>query len=251
MAGLGFAPLVEANLTATQAYEILELFGVSQVVRSIRYLRVESQRDREIMGLDESFTSPARRGAEAFATNNRYVGMVLRREFEEARAYAAAYPDDQLVPLPAISGQRPVGAAVLRIPTDPEGPLEYGQLDLDHGEALVVVATPQCGFCEQAIQVIAGDPVLREALAGAHWIAPPEDLLAYPDISEWNRRYEFAQISVAFDAGGFGEIELVQTPVFYRVRDGKVVDRVVGWDKAKQPAALKQFLTRRSSDASE
>lgn len=250
LAGFSFAPLVEANLTATQAYEILELFGVSRFARSIRYLRVESPRDRDIMGLDASFTSPVRRGAEASATNDRYVEMVLRREFAEARAYAAAHPDDQLVPLPEISGQPPASAAVLRIPTDPRGPLEYERLNLDHGETLVIVATPHCGFCEQAIQVIAANPDLQEALAGAHWIVPPEDLLAYPDISEWNRRYAFAQLSVAYDAGGFSEIELDQTPVFYRLRDGKVMDRVVGWDKTKQPAALKQFLTRHSSGAS-
>lgn len=95
---------------------------------------------------------------------------------------------------------------------------------------IIVVSAAACGFSRAAMEVITKDPELgpvftREAL----WLSPPDQLRP----SDYQRGYAAAHpeavIRIAHTHAQWPMLDAWNTPNFYFLRDGAVVERVESW----------------------
>ena len=158
--------------------------------------------------------------------------LLLSRHFEYARQYAAAHPNANLPAMPQLFdtlGTSATSPSVWRMNADGTT-LVRTLVDLSPVQILV---TAGCHFSEDAAEDISNDAVLGPVFAKhAHWLVLPlgeEDLDA---VRAWNRRFPAAPATLLYDRD---EWDLLPSgwamPTFFIIREGKVVDRIVGWPR--------------------
>lgn len=158
--------------------------------------------------------------------------LLLSRNFEQARQYAAARPIADLPPLPRLIdtlGTATSSPSVWRMDAD-GATLTRTLVDLAPVQILI---TAGCHFSEDAAEDISADAVLGPVFAEhATWLVLPpgrEDLDA---VRAWNRHFPAAPATLLYDRD---EWELLPSgwamPTFFVIRDGKVMDRIVGWPR--------------------
>lgn len=176
-----------------------------------------------------------------------YDGLLLARRFDEATGFVAAHPLAGLPAVPAIVdavGTQASGPTVWRISAD-GATLVRTPFDT---AGTTIFVTAGCHFSVDAAEDITRDPLLGPVFARhAHWLMLPpgrEDLDA---VRDWNRRFPAAQAELIHTSEEWTLLPADwPMPGFYIVRDGKVVEHIVGWqrDPADNRKPLIDALTR-------
>nr|WP_298126527.1 hypothetical protein [uncultured Pseudoxanthomonas sp.] len=175
-----------------------------------------------------------------------YRGWVVTRRFEQANALARAHPALQLPvlpPVPAIDDAA-AGQLVVWRPADAAESLFAQAVDQDALTRVVVLSHPRCGFSQRAIAAIEADPALSARLHDALWLAPPNGSLDLADIQAWNRVHPGARLSYAVAMRDWPQFDSWATPVFYFMREGRVVATVTGWPKEGRARELHQAFAQ-------
>ncbi|QNN46401.1 calcineurin-like phosphoesterase C-terminal domain-containing protein [Thermomonas brevis] len=170
-----------------------------------------------------------------------YDALLLARRFDEAARHAAAHPQAGLPMMPAIVnafGTHASGPTVWRSSAD-GATLTRTLLDT---RGTTILVTAGCHFSADAAEDIGRDPLLGPVFAAhAHWLMLPpgrEDLDA---VRDWNRRFPAAQAELIHASEEWPQLPADwPMPGFFIVRDGKVVERIVGWPR--DPADNRQPL---------
>jgi hypothetical protein len=172
-----------------------------------------------------------------------YKAYVRHRAFDDAYVFARLHPGLDVPTLPklkdAVVG---TGPSVISIERDESTSLRVRPVRLDEMAQIVVVSSAMCKFSQAAIEDIEGDAELARVLSDALWIAPPDDFLEYDAIMRWNSLHENAQMAVAYSQKEFIKLDMSQTPVFYFMKDGKVINRLVGWRSKENLAELAAYV---------
>jgi hypothetical protein len=119
-------------------------------------------------------------------------------------------------------------------------------LDLT-GTRLVVTASHGCGFSRTAAADIAADPVLGPAFARrATWLMLPPGAEGIDGAIAWNRLFPQAPPRLMYGRDAWPHFADWRTPVFHVLRDGRIVDALVGWprDDGTAREALIDMLRR-------
>lgn len=113
-------------------------------------------------------------------------------------------------------------------------------VDIARGIKVVAHVHPNCGFSRKAMKAFTSNQALKSKLAQRTlWVAGQWATSDLDAIVEWNEKHPATEIEIAYrndDWPGF--VAFVRTPVFYVLRDGKLVDRLVGWTGPEQGKAL-------------
>ena len=175
-----------------------------------------------------------------------YRGWVVTRRFEQANALARAHPALQLPVLPPVpmAGSAAAGQVVVWRPADDAETLSAQTVDLDVPTRVVVLSHPRCGFSQRAIAAIEADPALSARLHDALWLAPPNGSLDLADVQAWNRVHPGARLSYAVAMHDWPQFDSWATPVFYFMREGRVVATVTGWPKEGRARELHQAFAQ-------
>lgn len=155
--------------------------------------------------------------------------FILTRQFDRAKALQSTLEDarglsvPQVVDAPTLDRARPSVLLVEErklIRKNPELGTAY----------VVIVAHPLCHFTQNASKAISSDPRLGAEL-GTHalWLVPPERGLRMSLFEEWNAAHPNQQMMLAYDVAEWPQIASWSTPTFYFFRNGKLVEKVVGW----------------------
>jgi hypothetical protein len=169
-----------------------------------------------------------------------YGALYQARRFPEMAKFAATHADLGLSP--AIEATEPVSPdqlhGLLNVISDHS--VRPSVADLTHGTSLVVISNPGCHFTQYAVAAIEHDDDLK-AIMSEHsvWIAPPDRNIDLNAFVSWNAAHPVARISLADSKVSWPEVDLWQTPVFLYFKDGKLVDRVIGWPKEGNAVAVK------------
>lgn len=160
-----------------------------------------------------------------------YRAWVVTRRFDDANALARSHPGLQLQALPPVPTADDPGAGrvVVWRPAAAAAALSAQVVEQDVPTRVVVLSHPRCGFSQRAIAAIEADPVLSARLGDALWLAPPNGSLDLHDIQVWNRAHPGARLSYAVAMGDWPQFDSWATPVFYFMREGRVVATVTGW----------------------
>jgi len=113
----------------------------------------------------------------------------------------------------------------------------------DASAQVLVVGHPLCHFSQNAVRDIFADPQLGGVFAEhAHWLAPQDQRLKVELFQQWNRDHPQAAMSIAYKQSEWPLLDEWATPIFYFLRDGSVIAKVVGWPAEGRRDELRSAL---------
>jgi hypothetical protein len=173
-----------------------------------------------------------------------YASLIEIRYFGQARAFAKLHPRALTEAVPVVTDDHTrKGPTALFIEAG-GSKLERRSVDLRNGR-IVVVSSPLCHFSQRAIRSIENDAGLRPLFHdNAVWVVPPDQSTPFTTVAKWNHLHPHESMAVAYRREEWPMIDLWETPVFYFLRDGRVVSKVVGWPIAGRKAEIRRSLQR-------
>lgn len=95
---------------------------------------------------------------------------------------------------------------------------------LSFGKQTQIIAIGGCHFADDAMRDIDADPELQRAFANARWLLPQEATGSLD-------RTRDSRLVAVYRRDEYPMTDEWSSPVFYFLRDGAVVHKVVGWPK--------------------
>lgn len=174
-----------------------------------------------------------------------YERFVASRQWAKARELAASFPSKERE-LPEIVEPASVpldGPAVYDVSPDGKR-LTLEAVDLVSHPLVVAVVNPGCHFSVDADAAIAADPMLSEALErNALNVYAAAFTLDADEIAETNRSGK-RRVKILYKPSGWKGLDFRNTPHFYFLRDGKVVDEILGINPAAFIGELKRGIAK-------
>lgn len=178
-----------------------------------------------------------------------YDALLVAHRADEARALLAAHPEAGRSRPPSMrafsrirSGQPSLWVIT---PDARTRELVRFRFNLRAPAQVIVLASTGCHFSASAARDIEADPLLRELFREyGQWVAPPDEVTAYDAVREWNQAHPALRLGIAYDNASLPMVERVETPVFYFLDHGAVVDTVVGWPPGGNLDAIRRGLRR-------
>ncbi len=169
-----------------------------------------------------------------------YRMLVAVRDLAGARRLAAQSPAGELEALPAVrTDPEPGRGPSVWVPGDEPNEVVQRRVDLEAGPRIVVVSHPSCHFSRNAVSAIASDDVLGPVFRShATWIAPQSGTLDLPVLQRWNREHRDFKVALVVRQTEWTFVDYWNTPTFYFLKDGAVVQKVIGWPKEGQREEL-------------
>ena len=172
-----------------------------------------------------------------------YSALVESRLFDGARAFAKLHRLASVEAVPDVVENAGRKRPTVLLVTEGGKKLVRRAVDIEHGRLIVVISSPLCHFCQRAIRSIESDAVLRPLIRNhALWIVPPDQSTPFATVARWNRLHPSEQMSYVYRREEWPMVERWETPVFYFLKDGRVVSTVRGWPDAGRKAELRRSL---------
>ena len=110
---------------------------------------------------------------------------------------------------------------------------------------IVIVAHPLCHFTQNAVHYIEQHPGLQRVFAEhSLWVVPPDRKLDTTVVQQWNNHHPALPMSFAYNRFAWPHFDAWDTPVFYFLRDGNLVDTIAGWPTGGHAKDLNDALAR-------
>jgi hypothetical protein len=173
-----------------------------------------------------------------------YASLIEIRYFAQAQAFAKLYPRALTEAVPVVADDRTRQGPTALLVEAGGSKLVRRSVDFRNRQ-IVVVSSPLCHFSQRAIRSIESDADLRPLFHDhAVWVVPPDQSTPFTTVAQWNRLHPHESMAVAYRREEWPMIDLWETPVFYFLRDGRVVSKVVGWPIAGRKAEIRRSLKR-------
>lgn len=173
-----------------------------------------------------------------------YASLIEIRYFGQARAFAKLHSRALTEAVSVVTDDRTRQGPTALLVEAGGSRLERRSLDLRNA-GIVVVSSPLCHFSQRAIRSIESDADLRPLFHDhAVWVVPPDQSTPFATVAKWNRVHPHESMAVAYRREEWPMIDLWETPVFYFLREGRVVSKVVGWPIAGRKAEIRRSLKR-------
>jgi hypothetical protein len=172
----------------------------------------------------------ARGAAMRFHDLSLHRALLWHRRFEDAAALAEKtgldVPRFHARPLATMP---PGTASAWAVAQDGLG-IEQRALRLDGEPRIVMLAQPHCGFSQRAMAAILRSPEASDLFArNASILVPPKSGFDLAAVHRWNMAQPRLAMAFANAESEWPGFTLWETPVFYFIRNDKVVARRVGW----------------------
>lgn len=181
-----------------------------------------------------------RRGLAESAETRRVFNLLLAaRRFETAKRFASQHPEANLPDLPSFedTGAAAGTPTLWEFSANGAG-LKRQALDLAPAQ---IIVTAGCHFSADAAEDISVDPVLGPVFRRhARWLSLAPGREDLDSLQEWNRKFPEAPMTPIYDRAEWSIFPIWRMPVFHIVRDGKIVESVVGW--SRNPAGNREPL---------
>jgi len=190
----------------------------------------------------------ARRGVDTRRTLDDTVLHVLiaAREFGQARAFIA--PHSHLAPNAVPQVVDTLGAAFAgRSVFDYDRAshtLTRKDLPVAAGTELVMVVDAHCQPSRRALEALRNDAALRARLqqAGLTITVPPAAPIPFGLVADWNAANPALPMHIPFSHREWASVNVRSVPVFFLLKNGRVVDEVRGWPPEGNANALRALL---------
>lgn len=236
-----FAPLqAEARLSALGDHDLELLFRGAVLAFGI------SHQPAHLADMRRDFDELQRRHrVDRPHAGDLYDALLAAHRTEEARALLGMHASIERRPPPQMRslGRIRPGQPSLWITTP--GPrareLVRVRFNIRARAQVIVLASTGCHFSTAAARDIEADAQLSSLFHDyGQWVAPPSEITAFDAVREWNRLHPDLRLGIAFDGDALPMVARAETPVFYFLDHGMVVDMVVGWPDGGNLDALRR-----------
>ena len=107
-----------------------------------------------------------------------------------------------------------------------------------NGTYILVVTHPQCQFAARSVADIEANAQLAAIFSHSTWVTSAERLTDLAAYRRWNHDHPDFPISIVYRPTEWREVTAWDSPTFLFIRDGKVVERVVGWPSGGRATEL-------------
>ncbi len=175
--------------------------------------------------------------------------LLISHRTDEARALLVAHPSIERSPPPLMRSFNRIrnGQPSLWIvtPGTRKRELIRFRFNIRVPAQVIVLASTDCHFSANAARDIEADPLLRDLFREyAQWVAPPSEVTAFDAVRDWNQAHPALRLGIAYDNAALPMVERFETPTFYFLDHGTVIDTVVGWPPAGNLDAIRRGLRR-------
>jgi len=162
-----------------------------------------------------------------------YNLLIMCRMLDEAQMFYQKYKKFELLPLPKIKKLKSnTGVFFYSIDTEQENTFIQESFVLSNKTQIIVVAHPNCHFCQRAANEIEKNKnLLSFFLNNSLWITPVDSTFEYDILFKWNNLYPSMELHYTHHEDDFPMLELRSTPIFYFLKNKKVIDKITGWPK--------------------
>lgn len=184
------------------------------------------------------------RGGLSPAQVNRLYGAYVRvRMFAEAERLVRAHRPQAPSPFPAISKDISFNAALPAVVKLQEEGLLITNIRPDSALRIVVTVGPYCAPSQRALRDISNDSALsayfrRHAL----WLLPVDSDLHVDHLKRYSELAAVGNVGVAYDRTSWPLVDSWSTPIFYFLRDGRVISKVQGWPKGGRVEEVRRAI---------
>lgn len=202
--------------------------------------------DQHVADLRLDFMELSRRNAQTQEqTSTVYSALYQARKFSELNKFFSEHAASGLPPPPHVSTiSDSMEHSILRVSPD-HNRLVRSHADLDIGSHILVIGHPLCHFTQNAAKAIDKNLALKRIFKkDSVWVSPPDRNLDLSPFQEWNKKHPEFAMSIGFAKSSWPEVKVWQTPTFIFMKDGKVVDEVIGWPNEGNMDALDAGLTK-------
>ena len=206
---------------------------VSIRLRAARLTAFYARQDWVLERLLAVVEEALRRGlADSGELNNLFTAYQAAGRYQAARRLRTDFPDADLPQVPEIVPAPASGAEGARKVWHVDGEanrLRGDWLALEEVK-LLIVTSPGCGFCRSAARELSADEVLGSLMQShAVWLAERSMNNTFRSIAHWNEHYPHSPTLLIDDPVDWPIDDFESTPRFHFVRDGEIVDTLVGW----------------------
>lgn len=108
---------------------------------------------------------------------------------------------------------------------------------------VLVLASADCPFSRDAATAIEAEIPLRKIFRdSAQWVAADDEITTFDAIQAWNTTYPASRMGIIHDNAELPMVQRIDTPTFYFLDHGRVVDTVVGWPEGGNIEAIRRGL---------
>ena len=185
--------------------------------------------------------------AQARHFNQVFDSFIRARMFSEAEQLLTHHPIPAQEPLPEFVVLPGVSDGVPSewVFSESARLVERRPVNLNLDWQIIVVSHPQCHFSSAAMTAITGDAKLQQQLAGRiKWVSPQDSNFSFSEFQGWNRHHPQAQMTAVHRAAEWPLGNFSATPIFYFLRNGKVVEELGGWPAEGNKKAFTEALGR-------
>jgi len=202
-------------------------------LRAVQMAAFHDQPDWVLARLRAAVAQAHARGlAGADAVRDLLAAYQAADRYEEAREVRAEYAGLDLpdVPRRVPPAEAPTTDARLVWRAEQSSGRMVGEWQRLAGAQLLVVTSPACGFCREAVQALLSDetlaPLMRER---ALWLAQAHMNNRFDALAAWNERHPDAPTLLVDDPRAWPVASFASTPRFHFLRDGEIVHTLAGW----------------------
>ena len=185
-----------------------------------------------------------RRGIAREANDEKvYAALLESRLFDKARAFGRQHRLASVETVPDVEDHVVRKGPTTLLVRDGGKKLIRESVDLGKGRLVIVISSPLCHFSQRATRSIEGDAFLRPLIRDhSLWIVPPDQSTPFATVATWNRLHPHEQMAYVYRREEWPMVERWETPVFYFLKDGRVVSKVRGWPRAGRKAEIRRSL---------
>lgn len=170
--------------------------------------------------------------------------LVGSRLFGEARAFAAKHRE-LAVRIPELEDRSTAnrsGPSELLVSDDAKR-LVRRPYDFSASAQVIVVSSPFCHFCQNAVHDIARVPALEKLMQRhSHWLATQDGAISLTAIHEWNVAHRAEPMTLVYREEEWPMVDSWATPTFYFFKKKTLVAKLTGWPGESRVADLERAL---------
>ncbi len=179
---------------------------------------------------------------------NMFQALIRSREFTKAAEFYSHHQDIELEKIPYFidgKGFDEHGIILFAVDRENKNTLIRQNLNFSKSAEIVIISHPICHFCNRAAIAINSDQELSQIFANhAQWLIPPDSRFYLDAVNQWNSKFPNFTMKYIEKSSDFTMLDYWGTPTFYFLKDGSVVDKVVGWPKEGNINKIKSFIAK-------
>ena len=223
-----------------QSYSDRDLDALYQLANVAEFYTQNSTYVRNMEALIQEFERRGQRRMSQYV--DLYGSYVTNREFGKAQALRISHREIDFKAIPEVSGTQVDQQFAAFSVFDDGRTIKELRIDTA-GSVVIVVSHPTCHFSQNARTYLDSVPELAGVFKKhSVWLVPPDRDMPTDLVAQWGKAHPDGKMLITYSRKSWPMLHDWETPVFYFMKQGVVLDTVIGWPKQGNAEAVRHGL---------